>query len=119
MKNFRLCILGLLVTLFGNANLQANPAEESLFWIKECQNDKIYLKSDHLVLSEEGIFVLTGSNSHIHLSGLFCDSQGLYTTMESLPSETAVVYPIVWCSTCGAWRTVNIRGKCVVCGNTP
>ena len=119
MKNLGLQIFVLLFSLFVQTNLQAKLTEQATSWERESQSDRIYLKSDHLVLSDEGIFIVTESNTQIPISKLFCDSQGLYTTSESLSPESSIVYPIVWCDTCKAWRTVNIQGKCVVCGNIP
>jgi hypothetical protein len=110
-----LLLLSLLTT-----NAMASVFDEPpVAWIKECQNDRIYLKADHITLTDTGISIEVEPNVHVSVHQFYNDSQGIFITAESLPSMVATVYPIVWCRTCKAWRTVTVKGKCVVCGNTP
>ena len=88
-------------------------------WVKDCQGNRIYLNTEYLTVNNEGMYILNEKNKKISITELFADSQGSYTRAESLMTEVAVVYPIVWCKTCNAWRTVNIEGCCVKCGNNP
>jgi len=88
-------------------------------WVKDCQDNRVYLKNDHLVIAEDGIYVLDESNKKIPLTELFVDSQGIYTRIESLGTDIAAVYGIVWCKNCEAYRTVDWKGLCVVCGKRP
>jgi len=88
-------------------------------WVKHCQDNRVYLKADSVVIEKESLYVLNKENQKILLTELFADSQGLYTRMESLGTEIATVYPIVWCSNCKAWRTANIQGKCSTCNQIP
>lgn len=94
-------------------------SENAAVYVKGFQDDRIYLRSEHLTISEDGMYVLDQFNQKVPLTELFSDSHGLYTKIESLRTDTATVYPIVWCHTCNAWRTVNIKGLCSGCGNPP
>ena len=88
-------------------------------YVKCFRKDRIYLKSEHLTFSEDKIYLSDQLDQKIPVSKLFCDSRGVYTLVESFKTDLSTVYPIVWCHTCGAWRTVNGSGRCVVCGNSP
>lgn len=84
-------------------------------WIKECGEDKVYLKPDMIKISSEGIKIANGVKDFFW-TALFSNEKGIYTTLKSLE---ATVYPIVWCKTCEDYRTVDIYGNCVACGNKP
>jgi len=88
-------------------------------WVRECQEDKIYVKADRLMLTDAGIFLIDEANEAVSLSALSADSNGIYIARNAFDSPCSAVYPIVWGESCQAWRTVNIQGKCVVCGKTP
>ena len=112
----------LLFCISGEATLLPKAAgfsENAAVYVKGFQDDRIYLKSEYLTVSEDGMYLLDQFNQKIPLIELFSDSQGLYTKIGSFGTDIATVYPIVWCHTCNGWRTVNIKGLCSKCGNPP
>lgn len=88
--------------------------------INECQGNKIYLSPDSLEITESSIFILDDFNVPIPVKSLFVDTHGIFTTTDSLlDDQLPTVWNLVWCNTCHAYRSVNINGYCVRCGNRP
>jgi hypothetical protein len=123
MKNVLFCIISLFYFLNAEAFCSKEELKNFLIkdasYIKNCQDNRVYLKNNCLEVTEEGMYVIDGLNQKIPLTELFSDSQGLYTRIESFGNDLATVYPIVWCRTCKAWRMITIRGVCGICGNVP
>ncbi len=110
----------LLLSVRSESSLFDHETKNHASWVLDCQDRRVYLKSDRVVIHEDTISVVTDSGEKTPLSELFVDAQGIYTRIESLNmSELTTVWNIVWCKTCKAYRSVNINGHCVVCGNIP
>ena len=94
--------------------------KNGISWVKECQGDKIYLKTEKLIISDNNIIVIDEQNGDFFLPELYFDETGIYTRISSLKeSSSATVYPMVYCNTCGEWTVINWRGNCVKCGKNP
>lgn len=120
MKTLAFCLTALMYLNLHSSNTTElrNFLENNVSWMKDCQDNRIYIKNECLIVAEDGIYVGDESNK-IPLTELFADSQGIYTRIESLGTEIATVWNIVWCQTCMAYRSTDIRGNCVKCGNRP
>lgn len=89
-------------------------------WIRECQGSRVYINTEHLEIHEDCILVRDEKNVSRPIKEIFVDAHGVFTRVESLSDiELSTLWNIVWCDTCKAYRTTDIRGKCVVCGNQP
>ncbi|OGN64200.1 MAG: hypothetical protein A3E80_03935 [Chlamydiae bacterium RIFCSPHIGHO2_12_FULL_49_9] len=110
----------LLAAIFLLIIPESGKASNDASWIKECQGNRLYIKADKLEVRENAIFVKDDSNHSYPLTHIFVDELGIFTTTESIrDSALGTVWNIVWCKTCGAYRSVDIRGLCVKCGNQP
>ena len=96
-----------------------NFLEKNAVYVKDCQDNRVYLKQEYLKISQKGLILMEANHSEINLSELLSDSEGIYTRIETLKTDVATVYPIVYCHTCKAWRMINIKEVCGRCGNAP
>ncbi len=119
MKSLVFIAAGFLFLFPGNGTA-FQEGQNNASWVKECQGDRIYINSDKLEIKGNRIFVKDENNAPHPLSHLFVDSVGIFTTTETMSdTELAKVWNIVWCKTCNAYRSVNVQGLCVKCGNRP
>lgn len=88
-------------------------------WVKNCQDNRIYLNPEYLIVSKNRMVVVDEYENETFLTELYSDANGIYTKAESFGKELPTVWNIVWCNTCQAYRTTSIKGVCVVCGNAP
>lgn len=122
MKSLILSVMSFVFVINGQASATDGIKEilqNDAAWVKDCQDNRVYLKTEHLLVEEDRIYIVDKLGGKISVSELFSDAQGIYTRIESIGTELATVYPIVWCKNCEAWRTVTIKGVCAVCGQTP
>jgi hypothetical protein len=57
-------------------------SENAPVYVKSLQDDRIYLKSEYVTVSEDGMYLLDQFNQKTPLTELFSDSQGLYTKID-------------------------------------
>jgi hypothetical protein len=112
-------VTALLFLLTGKGEAFQKP-QNNACWIKECQGNRLYINSDKLEIGEDKISVKDANNIPHPLTHLFVDSVGIFTTTDSIREiELSKVWNIVWCRNCDAYRSLDMRGLCVVCGNRP
>lgn len=87
--------------------------------IRECQGNKVYLKTENLKITSEGMKIIDEVFGEIPIIELYSDQKGIYTRLELLEERSSVVYPIVWCHTCNDWRLIDYSGRCTKCHNFP
>lgn len=109
----------LFTTLFCEAQHVSKSTKNNISLITECQGERIYLNSNNLIVSNEGMFLINDMNQIVALSLICCDAEGIYTFPEALESDLSVAAYPVWCETCMAWRVIGPGGRCGVCGNIP
>ena|ERR1700722_14748056 len=87
---------------------------EAILHIDEYK-DRIYLKSEAIVFTEQGLFVKTSSGEYIEIPCLMSSPQGCYTV---LSQTNSTVYPLIRCKNCNLPFNPNIfnKGKCPRCG---
>ncbi len=116
-------LLALIAATLCISTLSGQPYQETgndASWIKECQGNRLYIKADRLEITDKDIIVRDESNLPIKLSHISVDILGIFTTIDTLnAADIATVWNIVWCRTCEAYRSIDIRGNCVRCGNKP
>jgi len=89
-------------------------------WVKKCQGNRLYINVDKLEIEEDKISVKDANNISHPLTHIFVDSMGIFTTIDSMgDAEQSKVWNIVWCRTCQDYRSVDVNGLCVRCGNSP
>jgi hypothetical protein len=119
MKSLAL-IAAAFLFLFPGMGVAFQEVQNHASWIKECQGDRLYINADKLEIKEDSISVRDANNIPHPLTNIFVDSAGIFTTTHSMSEdELAVVWNIFWCRTCNAYRSTDMRGLCVVCGNRP
>ena len=119
MKSLAL-VTSALLFLLSRTGEAFQEVQNNASWIKECQGDRLYINADKLEIREDSIFVRDEDNVQHPLTNIFVDALGIFTTMDSLIStDLATVWNIVWCRTCENYRSVDIKGRCVRCGNPP
>jgi hypothetical protein len=97
--------------------------ESSILELLECQDrailkveeEKVYLRPDALVLTEQGIFVKTEAGKCLEVPLLLSSQQGCYTIFSQ---TNATVYPVIKCKNCKQPFNPNFfnKGKCPRCG---
>ena len=113
-------IIGAFLFLLPGAMQAFQEVQYNASWIKECQDDRIYIKTDQIEIREDGIFVKDEYNILHPLTNILVDKYGVFTPISSISdNKLAKVWNIVWCKTCNAYRSVDVRGLCVRCGNPP
>jgi hypothetical protein len=83
----------------------------------ENQEDRLYINPSKIQVNQKGIWLMDDRGEIHPLYNLLVDAHGLYTVLGR--EKLATVWNIVWCNTCNAYRTTDIKGRCVICGNTP
>jgi hypothetical protein len=119
MKSLALLFTVLISAIPENGGA-CQEAQNNACWIKECQGDRLYIHADRLEITGDLILIKDAANISYPLTHIFVDSSGIFTTARSMSeTELATVWNIVWCRTCNAYRSVDIAGLCVKCGNQP
>ncbi|MBX7066153.1 MAG: hypothetical protein K1X28_02870 [Parachlamydiales bacterium] len=117
MKAFLLFVT--LITIYCEAYNDSKVSKNNPSCIRECQENRVYLNPQNIMISDEGIFLIDDANQKIPLLLLCSDIQGIYTLYETIGSDLAVAAYPVWCRTCMAWRVIGPGGVCSKCGNIP
>lgn len=119
MKSLALIAASLL--LLSPGAVEASQEDQNhASWIKQCQADRLYINGDKLEIREDGIFVRDENDVLYPLTNIFVDQVGIFTIINSLrASDLATVWNIAWCRTCRNYRSIDINGRCVRCGNPP
>lgn len=78
--------------------------------------DKVYVRPEHIHLSTKGIFVLTDTG-RMHIEQLNCDENGIYYVVNKIDKITDKCPNghKIWCLRCGGCvtRWCKFRCKCV------
>lgn len=115
MKILTLVFLCFSFYLKAECNVFKESFPQDATWVKKCEGDKVYIKADRLTLSEDGIYLIDDWSRNVFIPIIAYDIDGVFASREIL----STVWNIIWCNTCQAYRSVNIQGKCVVCGQCP
>lgn len=73
---------------------------------------KVYVSAENLYFGNEGIFWQANQNQWIPISGVDCDSDGIYLTGSRISSCRLI------CKNCRRVYTEPFPSECETCGNT-
>lgn len=109
MKIFGFCLAVALIAHFTPMKADNQEKHSSI----DKTERKIYVPSNDLSFGDDGIFWQINQGTWVRVSGVDCDSQGIYLTGSRVISR---MYAI--CRSCKTRYTQPYPSKCEVCGNT-
>lgn len=82
------------------------------------ENERIFINSDRLILSQSGIMLQTDQGEYIRIPILLSNAQGSFTSLSNSSHSSELIHPVIVCRNCQKKFTPTIfnGGRCIFCG---